>query len=115
MHLSDVGPAPTTPTDPNPHGIVPRGLGTTPSSSSSAGRFGRMFRHFPVYEHRARSLVELAGKIVLGLEDGKLDKPLDEPDEDENTAELDGEGRPALQAVRLLRLGGRLLARPSNA
>jgi hypothetical protein len=93
MRLSDVGPAPTTPTDPNPHGIVPRGLGTTPSSPSSAGRFGRMFRHLPVYEHRAKSLVELAGKMVHGLEDGKLDKPLDEPDEDENTAELDGELR----------------------
>ena len=93
MRLSDVGPAPTTPTDPNPHGIVPRGLGTTPSSSTRAGRFGRMFRHVPVYEQRAESLAELGGKMVQGLEDGKLDKPLGERDDDENTTKLDRELR----------------------
>lgn len=94
MRLSDVGPAPTTPTDPNPHGTVQRGLGTTPSSSSTmAGRFGRMFGHVPVYEQRAESLVELGGRMVQGLEDGKLDKPLGREDDDENTSKLDGELR----------------------
>jgi hypothetical protein len=52
-----------------------------------------MFRHLPVYEQRAESLVELGGQMVQGLEDGKLDKPLGEEDDDENTAELDRELR----------------------
>ena len=93
MWSPDGGPAPTTPTDRKPHGTVPRGLDTTPSSSTRTGRFGRMFRHVPVYDQRAESLAELGEKMVQGLEDGKLDKPLGEEDDDENTCELDGELR----------------------
>jgi Animal haem peroxidase len=94
MSLSDLGPAPTTPTDPERHGRnVPRGIETTPESSTRSGRFGRMFRHVPRYEQQADSLVELGRKMVQGLENGKLDKPLGEQDDDENTAKLDGELR----------------------
>jgi hypothetical protein len=94
MLRSDRGPAPTTPTEPARHGgSLPRGLETTPESSTRSGRFGRMFRHVPRYEQRAESLVELGVKMVQGLEHGKLDKPLGEQDEDENTATLDDELR----------------------
>jgi hypothetical protein len=84
---------PTTPTVPPPHGATPRGLTTTPSSSTVQGRFGRIFRHLPVYEHLPTSLVELGRAMVQGLEDGRLDKPLGADDDDENTAQLDGEPR----------------------
>jgi hypothetical protein len=52
-----------------------------------------MFRHVPVYAHDPASLAALGRAMVQGLEDGKLDKPLGEPDDDENTAQLDGELR----------------------
>src|SRR3954451_3898389 len=85
--------APTTPTQPPPHGIQPRGLATTTASPTTRGRFGRMFRHVPVYAHDPGSLSALGKAMVQGLEEGKLDKPLGEPDDDENVAELDGELR----------------------
>src|SRR3954447_23438890 len=99
-------PEPTTPTKPLPHGGAPRGLEGTPSSSTTAGRFGRMFRHAPVYEHDAQTLIRLGESMVQGLEDGALDKPLSTPDDDENTSRLaDGElalpaGLHVLRAVR---------------
>jgi hypothetical protein len=81
--------APTTPTREAFHGTLPpRGLTRTPSSTLFQGRFGRMFRNLPVCEPEDKSLVELGTAMVQGLEDGKLDKPLGEEDEDENTAEL---------------------------
>src|SRR5215217_5686365 len=85
---------PTTPTNPPDHGArQPRGLTRTPSSSTDTGRFGRMFRHVPVFEHSPESLVKLGEAMIQGLENGGLDKPLGEPDDDENTAQLDGELR----------------------
>src|SRR4051812_29336442 len=66
------GPSVTTPTEPAPHGAPPRGLTTTPSSSTTTGRFGRMFRHLPVYAHAPRTLVELAETMIQPLEDGQL-------------------------------------------
>jgi hypothetical protein len=89
-------PAPTIPTTPTklpPHGTPLRGLDTTPSSSTSTGRFGRMFRHLPTYSLDPNSLAELGLAMIQGLEDGKLDKGLGLADDDENTAQLDGELR----------------------
>ena len=84
----------TTPTAAPPHGgLPPRGLGGTPSSPIATGRFGRMFRHVPVYAHSEPSLVALGQAMVQDLEDGQLDEPLGEDDDDENTAELDEELR----------------------
>src|SRR5947209_8168947 len=79
----------TTPTDAAPHGALPpRGLARTPSSPVTTGRFGRMFRSVPVYDHDPASLVALGQAMIQPLEDGRLDKPLGTADEDENTATL---------------------------
>src|SRR6476659_4047766 len=86
-------PAQTTPTAPPPHGVLPRGLEATPSSSTTNGRFGRMFRRLPVYEHQVAALVELGNAMIQELEDGRLDKPLGADDDDENTDTLDVELR----------------------
>ncbi|HMJ72633.1 MAG TPA: heme peroxidase family protein [Solirubrobacterales bacterium] len=80
---------PTTPTGERPHGSPPRGLAGTPASPISSGRFGRMFRHLPVYSPKISSLEDLGRKMIQELEDGELDKPLGIEDDDENTAELD--------------------------
>jgi hypothetical protein len=72
------------------HGVPLRGLERTPSSSSTTGRFGRMFRTVPIFEPRPESLVELGAAMVQGLEDGLLDKPLGVVDDDENTATMQG-------------------------
>jgi hypothetical protein len=73
---------------------VPRGLLLTPSSPTTTGRFGRMFRRLPVYEHRPATLVALGNTMIQQLENGKLDEPLDEPDDpDENRGKLDGKLR----------------------
>ena len=82
-------PMSTTPTLPPPHGITPRGLASTPSSSTRTGRFGRMFRRLPVYAQRPQSLVELGAAMIQGLEKGSLDEPLGEPDDDENLSKLE--------------------------
>src|SRR5438132_547171 len=84
-------PALTTPIDPPPHGAVPRGLTSTPSSSATTGRFGRMFRELPVYELQPNSLIELGNAMIQPLEDGKLDKALGTDDDDENLPRVDGE------------------------
>ncbi|GAA4844503.1 heme peroxidase family protein [Luteimicrobium xylanilyticum] len=82
-------PLPTTSTAPRPHGTPLRGLATTPASSTTRGRFGRMFRHVPVWSQSAKDLAELGKAMVQELEGGKIDKPLGEVDDDENTATLD--------------------------
>jgi len=82
-------PLPTTSTSPRPHGTPPRGLATTPASSTTRGRFGRMFRHVPVWSQDPQDLVDLGKAMVQELEDGAIDKPLGEVDDDENTATLD--------------------------
>jgi hypothetical protein len=79
----------TTPTKPNFHGTLPpRGLDETPASSHSSGRFGRMFRHLPVSSPKDESLADLGKVLIQELENGQLDKPLGEADDDENTATL---------------------------
>jgi len=86
--------AATTPTTERFHGsLPPRGLAGTPSSPLSSARFGRMFRHLPVYAPDDGSLEALGKKMIQGLEKGELDKALGEPDEDENTALLGEELR----------------------
>ncbi len=75
------------------HGVPLRGLEVTPSSSTTTGRFGRMFRSVPVFEPKPESLAALGGAMIQGLEDGTMDKPLDQEDSDENIALLDGELR----------------------
>jgi Animal haem peroxidase len=79
---------PTTPTMPPPHGAVPRGLPLTPSSSTTTGRFGRMFRRLPFYEHRPESLAALGDTMIQELENGELDEALGVSDPDENRGAL---------------------------
>jgi hypothetical protein len=73
--------------------LPPRGLSGTPSSSVFGGRFGRMFRNLPVYAPPEKSLVKLGEAMIQPLEDGQLDKPLGTPDDDENTATMEGQLR----------------------
>src|SRR6188472_3133015 len=72
-------------------GAAARGLESTPSSSTRTGRFGRMFRHLPVYAHAPETLIAL-GKTMLHREErenGMLDKPVEVADkEDENRSTL---------------------------
>jgi Animal haem peroxidase len=88
-----MNPRPTTPTESRGHGGVPRGLEQTPASATETGRFGRIFRRLPVFEQQRKSLLELGTAMIQELEEGKQDKPLGEPDDDENTATLDDELR----------------------
>ena len=87
-------PVSTTPTGKAPHGGVPqRGLMTTPSSSTSTGRFGRLFRRLPVFSSKADSMVVLGVAMLQPIEtDSKgnkvLDTQLGEVDSDENTSTL---------------------------
>ena len=86
------GSASTTPTQAAFHGsLPPRGLSGTTSSTLFQGRFGRMFRNLPPCEVEDGSLVKLGEAMIQELEEGKLDKPLGQEDEDENTAELSQE------------------------
>ena len=92
--MPPVAPPTTTPTDPRPHGGPLRGLERATASSTRTGRFGRMFRQVPIYEHDPLDLIELGKTMIQGPEpvhesDPKgpkcLDKPLDDQeDEDEN-------------------------------
>ncbi|MFC8732242.1 heme peroxidase family protein [Luteimicrobium sp. NPDC057192] len=82
-------PVPTTSTSPRPHGTPLRGLATTPASSTTRGRFGRMFRHVPVWSQNQGDLAKLGQAMVQELEGGMIDKPLGDVDDDENTATLD--------------------------
>lgn len=74
---------PTTPVDTRHHGAPVRGLDVVPSSSFLEGRFGRMFRHLPVFDHADSDLVALAHRMVQRRE---KEKPEGEEDDDENTA-----------------------------
>ncbi|MGZ8634027.1 MAG: peroxidase family protein [Solirubrobacteraceae bacterium] len=74
---------PTTPVDTRHHGAPVRGLDVVPSSSFLEGRFGRMFRHLPVFDHAESDLVALAHRMVQRRE---KEKPEGEEDDDENTA-----------------------------
>jgi len=52
-----------------------------------------MFRNLPVYAPNEASLVKLGESMIQDIEHGELDKPLGEDDDDENTAQLDGQLR----------------------
>jgi len=76
----------TTTALPRQHGTPLRGIDTLPSSFSTEGRFGRLFRNAPVYEHDPASLAALAAQMIADPDPGDTapvpDQP--EPDEDEN-------------------------------
>ena len=55
----------TTPTRKAFHGTTLRGIDSVESSFSTAGRFGRMFRNLPVFEHREEDLIALARTMIL--------------------------------------------------
>ena len=59
----------TTSTRSKPHGTMPRGLLSAPSSSQRSFRFGRMFRRLPVYEVADTSLVVLAAAMIQPTEE----------------------------------------------
>ena len=64
-----VAPETTTPTEARHHGQgEPRGLETTPASSTRDGRYGRMFRHVPVYQQSRVTLEALGQAIDAGEE-----------------------------------------------
>jgi len=75
----------TTPVHTRRHSAPVRGTDVLPSSSFAEGRFGRMFRHLPVYEPTQADLKRLARKMVQAAEDPKEEVPDGQPDEDENT------------------------------
>jgi hypothetical protein len=82
-------PQETTPTVPKFHGTLPpRGLESTPSSSTDSGRFGRMFRHLPYSSPSDDSLADL-GRAMIQEAETPFDEPLGKGDEDENTATLE--------------------------
>ena len=59
-----ITPSNTTPTQPKRHSRLHRGVDVLPSSSFKSGRFGRMFRHLPVFEHQPGALAALAGRMT---------------------------------------------------
>jgi len=48
-----------------------------------------MFRHLPVFSPSDNSLAKLGQAMIQELEEGKLDKPLGEDDDDENTSKFE--------------------------
>jgi Animal haem peroxidase len=64
---SEIFPSITTPTELHRHAFPPqRGIDVLPSSSFKTGRFGRMFRHLPVFEHEdpVPKLTALAERMI---------------------------------------------------
>jgi len=59
-----ITPSNTTPTQPKRHARLHRGIDVLPSSSFKSGRFGRMFRHLPVFEHQPGALTALAARMT---------------------------------------------------
>jgi hypothetical protein len=67
MKQFPVTPVPTpstTPTKKKFHGSPLRGIDSVAASSSTAGRFGRMFRNVLVFEHTADNLAALAQTMI---------------------------------------------------
>jgi hypothetical protein len=69
-----ISPSNTTPTEPKRHARLHRGIDVLPSSSFKGGRFGRMFRHLPVFEHQLGALTTLAERMTAPA------PPKDNPD-----------------------------------
>jgi hypothetical protein len=59
-----ITPSNTTPTEPKRHSQLHRGVDVLPSSSFKEGRFGRMFRNLPVFEHQTGALAALAARMT---------------------------------------------------
>jgi len=72
---SEIFPSITTPTDHKLHSRPHRGVDVLPSSSFPNGRFGRMFRHLPVFEQQLDQLTALAERMVA-----PAGPPADNPD-----------------------------------
>jgi hypothetical protein len=62
--VAQAAPPSTTPTKRRFHGSPLRGSDTVAASFSTAGRFGRMFRNVPVFEHEADNLPALARTMI---------------------------------------------------
>src|SRR5664280_1028325 len=76
----------TAPVAPTHHGVVLRGLGAPSASATEQGRFGRMFRHLPVFDHEPAPLTALAASMIAAA-DPKDTAPVPQPppdDDDEN-------------------------------
>lgn len=59
-----------------PHGITePRGINAAPQSSSTEGRFGRMFRNLPVFDVKDDVLKEIAADMVEKADARGRDNP----------------------------------------
>jgi hypothetical protein len=71
-------PSSTTPTKKKFHGSPLRGIDSVAASFSTAGRFGRMFRNVPVFEHRDENLAALARTMVMTA-DPKDGEPVPTP------------------------------------
>jgi hypothetical protein len=76
----------TTPTAPRIHGSAQRGVDVLPTSSFHEGRFGRMFRSVPVFEHAPDQLAAIAARMIQAADPEDLAPvPVPAPeDDDEN-------------------------------
>jgi hypothetical protein len=63
---SEIFPSITTPTQTHRHSHPLRGFDVLPASSFKSGRFGRMFRHLPVFEQQKEQLLALAERMIAG-------------------------------------------------
>ena len=71
-------PPSTTPTKKKFHGTALRGIDSVATSFSTAGRFGRMFRNIPVFDHKADNLAALARTMIIPA-DPKDSQPVPTP------------------------------------
>src|SRR4051812_43607454 len=79
-------PVVTTPVAARRHGNIMRGEDVIPASSFREGRFGRMFRNAPVFEHQVDSLAALADAMIAEADPEDIQPVAEppEPDEEEN-------------------------------
>lgn len=71
-------PTSTTPTRKKFHGTLQRGIESVAASFSTAGRFGRMFRNIPVFQHEDDNIAALARTMILPA-DPKEAEPVPTP------------------------------------
>lgn len=80
-------PAPTTPVAGPAHGgSGTRGPDRTTESSTTRGKFGRMFRNLPVFApaDEADAIAQLTALAAKMVQPAEADKPLDADDDDQN-------------------------------
>ena len=72
-----ITPSNTTPTQLKRHSRLHRGVDVLPSSSFKEGRFGRMYRHLPIFEHQPGALTALAERMTApGPNVGEREHPV---------------------------------------